>query len=230
MTRHDERPSAVTYQQIKDNPDIRTYIEMADKTLSALGFTEHSFAHVTLCAKKAGDLLEQLGYSSREVELARIAGFMHDIGNTVNRVAHAQSGAIMAFRILDKLGMPPAEIATVVAAIGNHDEGTAQPVNPESAALILADKSDVRRTRVRGQQKKRHYDIHDRVNYAVTSSEMKLSEDKKNLILKIQLDSSISDVMDYFEIFLGRMSLCKQAAKYLGLRFQLEINGVPFVQ
>lgn len=227
MTRHDERPSAVTYQQIKDNPDIRTYIEMADKTLSALGFTEHSFAHVTLCAKKAGDLLEQLGYSSREVELARIAGFMHDIGNTVNRVAHAQSGAIMAFRILDKLGMPPAEIATVVAAIGNHDEGTAQPVNPASAALILADKSDVRRNRVRGPV--RHHEIHDRVNYAVTNSSLQLSEDRSVILLRLELDSAISDVMDYFEIFMQRMVLCKKAANFLKLRFHLEINGVLLV-
>lgn len=219
--------NTITYEDICSNPNIRTYIQKADEMLSALGFTEHSFAHVTLCAQKAGDLLAALGYSPREVELARIAGFMHDIGNTVNRVAHAQSGALMAFRLLEELGMAPEEVATVVAAIGNHDEGTAQPVNPASAALILADKSDVRRNRVRGPV--RHHEIHDRVNYAVTNSSLQLSEDRSVILLRLELDSAISDVMDYFEIFMQRMVLCKKAANFLKLRFHLEINGVLLV-
>ena len=219
--------NTITYEDIRSNPKIRTYIQKADEMLSALGFTEHSFAHVTLCAQKAGDLLAALGYSLREVELARIAGFMHDIGNTVNRVAHAQSGALMAFRLLEELGMAPEEVATVVAAIGNHDEGTAQPVNPASAALILADKSDVRRNRVRGPV--RHHEIHDRVNYAVTNSSLQLSEDRSVILLRLELDSAISDVMDYFEIFMQRMVLCKKAANFLKLRFHLEINGVLLV-
>ena len=219
--------NTITYEDIRSNPKIRTYIQKADEMLSALGFTEHSFAHVTLCAQKAGDLLAALGYSPREVELARIAGFMHDIGNTVNRVAHAQSGALMAFRLLEELGMAPEEVATVVAAIGNHDEGTAQPVNPASAALILADKSDVRRNRVRGPV--RHHEIHDRVNYAVEKTELSLSGDQKSIVLKIKIDTDICVVMNYFEIFLGRMMLCRKAAEYLGLKFELIINDTKLL-
>ena len=217
----------ITYETVKQSVEIRTYITQADASLLALGYTEHSFAHVTRCAVVAGDLLQELGYDAHTVELCRIAAFMHDIGNTVNRVAHAQSGALMAFRLLEELGMAPEEVATVVAAIGNHDEGTAQPVNPASAALILADKSDVRRNRVRGPV--RHHEIHDRVNYAVTNSSLQLSEDRSVILLRLELDSAISDVMDYFEIFMQRMVLCKKAANFLKLRFHLEINGVLLV-
>lgn len=213
----------MTYEQMKQNEDIRTYIAEADASLLALGFTEHSFAHVTLVAEKAGYILEALGYSEREAELARIAGYLHDIGNLVNRIEHSQSGAVMAFRILDKLGFAPSEIATITTAIGNHDEGTGVPVNPVAAALILADKSDVRRTRVRNSDIST-FDIHDRVNYSVLSSELKINEAHTLIKLKLRVDTHISSVMDYFEIFLERMILCRKAAEKLGLQFKLMIN------
>ena len=165
----------MTYQEIKKNEEINTYIRQADLALSALGFTEHSFAHVTLVAEKAGYILQTLGYPERTVELVKIAGYLHDIGNLVNRVEHSQSGAIMAFRILDHLNFPPDEIGQIVSAIGNHDEGTGVPVSALAAALILADKSDVRRNRVRNQDIS-NFDIHDRVNYSVTKSELKINE------------------------------------------------------
>ena len=173
-------------------------------------------------AKEAGRLLELLGYSKREQELARIAGYLHDIGNVINRVDHAQSGAVMAFRILDHLQMDPEEIATVIAAIGNHDEKTAFPVNPVAAALILADKSDVRRSRVRSKETIA-FDIHDRVNYSVVASENRMNKDE--LELHLTIDTDICSVMDYFEIFLERMMLCRKAAERLGLRFRLIVNG-----
>ena len=213
----------ITFEDIKNNADIRTYIQCADESLAALGFTEHSFAHVTRVAETAKYILETLGYSEHEVELARIAGFMHDIGNVVNRVDHSQSGAVMAFRILDKLGMPAEDIATVVTAIGNHDAGHGVPVNAIAAALILADKSDVRRTRVRNQEKST-FDIHDRVNYSVEKSVLKINEAHTLIKLKLTVDTHYSSVMDYFEIFLERMTLCRKAAKKLGLKFQLMIN------
>lgn len=213
----------MTYEQIKQNEDIRIYISEADASLLALGFTEHSFSHVTLVAEKAGYILEALGYPERQAELARIAGYLHDIGNLVNRIEHSQSGAVMAFRILDKLGFVPSEIATVTTAIGNHDEGTGVPVNPVAAALILADKSDVRRTRVRNTDIST-FDIHDRVNYSVLSSELKINEARTLIKLKLRVDTHISSVMDYFEIFLERMILCRKAAEKLGLQFKLMIN------
>ena len=215
----------ITYAQIKNDPAIRTYVAEADASLAALGYTEHSFAHVTRVATAAGEILASLGYSEREAELARIAGFLHDIGNLVNRIDHSQSGAIIAFRILDKMGMEPEEIAPIVAAIGNHDEGTGVPVSAIAAALILADKSDVRRTRVRDKQHVRNDDIHDNVNYSVTRSSLKISDDKTHITLKLELDTAVSSVMDYFEIFLGRMIMCKSAAAKLGLNFKLDING-----
>ena len=213
----------MTYEQIKKNEDIRTYIREADASLLALGYTEHSFAHVTLVAEQAGNILQTLGYSPREAELARIAGFLHDIGNLVNRIEHSQSGAVMAFRILDKLGFSSAEISTITTAIGNHDEGTGVPVNSIAAALILADKSDVRRTRVRNQDISA-FDIHDRVNYSVLSSALEINEERTVIKLALQIDTEISSVMDYFEIFLNRMILCRKAAEKLGLQFKLMIN------
>ena len=212
------------FETIKNRPEIRTYITQADASLLALGYTEHSFAHVTRCAQVAADLLSRLGYEDRQVELARISGYMHDIGNVVNRVDHAQSGAVMAFRILDKMGMAPEDVAVVVTAIGNHDEGTAYPVNAVAAALILADKSDVRRSRVRNRATIR-FDIHDRVNYAVERSDLKLDTDAKTLTLELTIDTEISSVMDYFEIFMNRMILCRKAAEYFGLEFRMTING-----
>ena len=213
----------ITYEQIKNDKDIRTYIKQADASLLALGYTEHSFAHVETVARSAAAILTELGYDEETVELARIAGFMHDIGNVVNRVDHSQSGALMAFRILDNMGMQATDIATIVTAIGNHDEGTGVPVNAVAAALILADKSDVRRSRVRNADAAT-FDIHDRVNYSVESSSLEISDDKKSIVLRIKIDTSISPVMDYFEIFLGRMMLCRKAAERLGLCFKLLIN------
>ena len=213
----------VTYDQIKNDKDIKTYIMMADQTLSALGFTEHSLPHVTRAADVAGRILTKLGYDKRTVELAKIAGYMHDIGNTVNRVDHAQSGAIMAFRILTNMDMPAAEISRIVSAIGNHDEGTAFPVNELAAALILADKSDVRRSRVRNKDKNT-FDIHDRVNYVVEKSKLTLSAKTKKFILHLTIDESISHISEYFEIFLNRMLLCRKAADYFGYTFEVNIN------
>lgn len=201
----------ITFEEIKNNEHIKTYIKKADESLIALGYTEHSFAHVTKVSEMAKEILLELGYSKREAELAQIAGYLHDIGNVINRVDHAQSGAVMAFRILDKLGAEPEEIATIIAAIGNHDEKTAVAVNPVAAALILADKTDVRRSRVRNSDLAT-FDIHDRVNYAVEDSSTKISKDKKSIILNLKINTEISSVMDYFEIFLDRMLLCRKAA------------------
>lgn len=214
----------IGYEEIKSNEDIRTYIKRADESLVALGYTEHSFAHVTRVAETAGRVLEELCFDGHTAELARIAGFLHDMGNLVNRSEHSQSGAVMAFRILDKLGMEASDIATIVTAIGNHDEGTGLPVNAVAAALILADKSDVRRSRVRNTDIT-SFDIHDRVNYSVDKSELIIDRLEKEARLVIELDSTFSAIMDYFEIFLERMILCRKAADSLGLRFHLYING-----
>ena len=214
----------ITYEDVKNSPEIRTYITQADASLIALGFTEHSFAHVTKCAVTASGLLRDLGYDDRQIELAKIAGFMHDIGNVVNRHDHAISGATMAFRILDKMGMPPEEVAAVITAIGHHDDSTAFPVNPVAAALILADKTDVRRSRVRNSDIT-NFDIHDRVNYAVERSDVLLDVPDKLITLALTINTQVCAVMDYFEIFLQRMVLCRKAAEHLGLQFHLEING-----
>lgn len=218
----------VTYQEIKQSDAVRTYIKKADESLCAIGYTEHAFAHVTRVAENAAYILRTLGFSDRTVELSQIAGYLHDIGNIINRVDHAMSGANMAFRILDNMGMEPGEIATVIAAIGNHDEGTGFPVNAVTAALIIADKSDVRRTRVRNRDVAT-FDIHDRVNYAVESSEITISEDKRAVILTLSIDTEICAVMDYFEIFLNRMLLCRKAAEFLGLNFRLIVNGTKLL-
>lgn len=215
---------SITPTEIKNNAQIKVYIEKADEALSSLGYTEHSYAHVTRVAHFAQKVLADLGYPERTCELAWIAGYMHDIGNVINRIDHAQSGAVMAFRILDKLGMGADEIATICSAIGNHDESTAYPVNPVAAALILADKTDVRRTRVRNQEPS-SFDIHDRVNFAVEKASTVLSDDKTAVLLTLHIDAAISPVMDYFEIFLDRMLLCRKAAEKLGLAFRLIVNG-----
>ena len=218
----------LTFAEVKQNPAIRTYIERADESLSALGFTEHSFAHVGRVAEMAGYILKTLGYPERDVEMVKIAGWLHDIGNLVNRVDHSQSGAVMAFRILDNLNCDPADIATIVTAIGNHDEGTGVPVNAVAAALILADKSDVRRSRVRSKDTL-HFDIHDRVNYSVTQSELTVGREGSVIRLRLEVDTRYGSVMDYFEIFMGRMLLCRKAAERLGLAFKLSINGQQLI-
>ena len=213
----------ITFEALKKDPGIRTYIQKADESLIALGFTEHSFAHVGLVAANSKYILQTLGYSDREVELVQIAAYLHDIGNLVNRIDHSQSGAVMAFRLLDHLHMDPLDIAEVVTAIGNHDEGTGKPVSPMAAALILADKSDVRRSRVRNQDIA-SFDIHDRVNYSVTKAELKINENHTLIKLKLHIDTRYGSVMEYFEIFMNRMVLCRKAADMLGLQFKLIIN------
>ena len=218
----------ITFEEIKNNETIRTYIKKADESLRSLGFTEHSFAHVTKVGVVARDILLKLGYSEREAELAAIAGFMHDIGNVINRKDHAQSGAVMAFRILDNMNCDPEDTATIITAIGNHDESTAFPVNPVAAALIIADKTDVRRSRVRNI-KEIEFDIHDRVNYAVEHSVMEMDVEKKIISLTLKIDTEYCAVMDYFEIFLTRMMLCRRAAEYFGMKFKLIINGAAML-
>ena len=212
----------VTFEDVKNNPDIRAYISKADESLLALGYTEHSFAHVTKVAEAAAEILHTLGHSEHEIELVKIAGFLHDIGNIVNRIDHAQSGAVMAFRLLDRMNMPPEDIATVVTAIGNHDESTAFPVNSVAAALIIADKTDVRRSRVRNRSVAQ-FDIHDRVNYSVTASQVKIAQD--SICLELTIEQEYCSVLEYFEIFLTRMLLCRKAAEALGVDFSLVING-----
>ena len=214
----------ITYDQLRHSPEIRTYIQRADESLCALGFTEHSFAHVTRVSETAAYILSELGYDAHEIELAKIAGYLHDIGNLVNRVDHSQSGAVMAFRLLDHMDMPAEDIATIVTAIGNHDEGTGVPVNGVAAALILADKSDVRRSRVRNEDIAT-FDIHDRVNYSVEMSRLILDKEQRTVTLSLDIATGVASVMSYFEIFLGRMIMCRKAADKLGLQFKLNING-----
>lgn len=218
----------MTYEMVKQDAAVKTYIRYADAALEALGFTEHSFAHVTKVAETAAKILTALHYPERTVELAKIAGYLHDIGNVVNRVDHSQSGAVMAFRILDRMEFLPEEISTIVSAIGNHDEGTGVPVNPVAAALIIADKSDVRRTRVRDKESI-STDIHDRVNYSVTNAELVISEENTVLELRLDVDANVSSVMEYFEIFMNRMLMCCRATEKLGLQFKLFINSQQLV-
>ena len=218
----------MTYEEIRRDAAVRVYIAQADASLKALGFTEHSFAHVGRVAQSAGELLEALGFGERTVELAKIAGYLHDIGNLVNRIDHSQSGAVMAFRILDRMNFPPEEIAAIVTAIGNHDEGTGVPVSPLAAALIIADKSDVRRSRVRDKADIVS-DIHDRVNYSVTASDLTVNAREKTITLSLGVDTAVSSVMEYFEIFMKRMLLCRKAAETLDLTFRLTINGQVLV-
>ena len=215
----------VTYEDVKRSEEIRTYITQADASLIALGFTEHSFAHVTRCAEVAGDLLEELGYDEHQIELCKIAAYMHDIGNVVNRHDHNVSGATMAFRILDNMGMEPEDVAAVITAIGHHDDATAFPVNAIAAALILADKTDVRRSRVRNKEHQ-SFDIHDRVNYAAERSDLELDAQRRTITLSLTINTEFCAVMDYFEIFLERMLLCRRAAEFLELTFKLDINGL----
>ena len=213
----------LTLEAIMNDPAIKVYIQRADESLGALGFTEHSFCHVQHVAQTAGYILEVLGYDERTVEIAKIAGYLHDIGNLVNRKEHSLSGAVMAWSILNDMDCDPAEIATIVTAIGNHDEGSGVPVNAVAAAMQLADKADVRWTRVREKDPAK-FDIHDRVNYSVKKSVLKINEEKTIVKLKLTVDTHYASVMDYFEIFMNRMILCRKAADKLGLQFKLIIN------
>jgi len=220
----------ITYNDIVNNEAVRTYIQSGNDALGVLGFTEHGFAHAAKTAETAAYILQGVGADKREIELARIAAYMHDCGNMVNRNLHALTGAVIAFRTLDRLNMPPHEVAQITGAIGNHDEGTGTPVSRISAAIILADKSDVRRSRVRNhEQEQLDHDIHDRVNYAVRSGKLVFGEASDSIELYLDIDTSVCPVMDYFVIFTERMLMCKRAAAFLGLRFGLNINGTQLL-
>lgn len=214
----------ITLQEIKKNNEVKHLLRFAARQLTEIGYTEHSFRHVGLVAKTAGNILRDLGYDEREVELVRIAGYLHDIGNAVNRANHAHTGATLAYEILIRNGMPVDDALEIILAIGQHDELSGTAVSPISAALILADKSDVHRSRV-NKKDKETFGIHDKVNYAVVSSKIIVDKTIKTAILVLEIDTEISPVMDYFEIFLGRMSMCRRAAEYLGLSFHLDINN-----
>lgn len=215
----------VTFGQVKADPNIDAYIKAGNDALGVLGYTEHGLAHAGRVSHTAATVLKRYGGAEREVELARIAGYVHDIGNMVNRENHAQSGALLAFQILSQMGMEPIELVEVVSAIGNHDEGAGVPVNRVGAALILADKADVRRSRVRRPRAARLTDdIHDRVNYAVTHSELILPENEDIISLKLVIDTQICPVIEYFKIFTVRMFMCKSACELLGAKFSLVIN------
>ena len=211
-----------TPDDIFANEEIKAYIELGNENLDAIGYTEHGFAHAKRSSNYAYNILKSLDHPERECELAAIAGYMHDIGNTVNRADHAHSGALMAFTLLNKLNMDPREIAVICSAIGHHDEKTAYPVNTVAAALIISDKSDVRRSRVR--QMNLAEDIHDRVNFAVEKAKLTIDKDKKSCVFNITIDTTICPVMEYFEIFLDRMVLCRRSAAVLGMDFELIIN------
>lgn len=213
----------LTLDDVIKNEEIRTYILQTDKVLDVMGYTDHSDAHTKLVAYKASQILSTLGYEDREVELARIAGYTHDIGNFVNRVQHAQTGAIIMHEILTRMHMPPNEIATIVSAIGHHDEKDGMAVSPISAALIIADKSDVRRSRVKNMDLAT-FDIHDRVNYACTKSILEINKSTRNIDLKLDIDLTLCSVTEYFEIFLSRMIMSTKATEFLGASFHLYMN------
>jgi len=220
--------SLITFEDIKNNKEFRTYIEIGDKHLGVKGFTKHDFGHVIKVAETAGHILKNLGFSEREVELAKIAAYIHDVGNMVNRQEHAQTGACICFNILTRLGMEPEEIAIIVSSIGNHDEEVGSPVNPVSAALILGDKADVRRSRVRNTDFAT-FDIHDRVNYAVEDAIVNVDGVSRSIELALTIDTSICPLMEYFEIFLTRMLLCRKAADFLDTKFSLIMNGTKML-
>lgn len=218
----------VTLEMVRQNPLVETMLRVGNENLAVMGFTEHGFRHLNLVSNIAYNVVTKLRLSRREAELAAIAGYLHDIGNVVNRKGHHLSGGVIAYYILEQMGMCSDELFTVVAAIGNHDEETGQPVNTVAAALILADKADVHRSRVRNKERAK-FDIHDRVNYAVERSFLRVDADERTIVLELEIDSSISPVMDYFEIFLTRMLMCRRAAEFLGCTFGMEINGSRLV-
>lgn len=213
----------ITLKNVMENEEVQALIEGSQKQLNVLGYTEHSVRHISIVSKRAGEILEKLGYPQERVELAKIAGYLHDIGNCINRTDHAQSGAILAYNILKDMGMNPKDRTEIMMAIGNHDEGTGTAVSDISAALILADKSDVHRDRVVNNNIST-FDIHDRVNYAVTHAQLTMDAENKKIILDINIDTEICPVLDYFEIFMDRTMMSKYAAKYLKIWFELVIN------
>ena len=214
----------VTYKEIRENEEIREYIRKGNANLGVLGYTDHSVAHCAIVAEEAGKILEMFGYSEHEIELAKIAGFMHDIGNCVNRSRHAEYGGLLANEILKGMNISLQDRVTVISAIGHHDESTGRAMDAVSAALIIADKTDVRRNRVR-EKEKATFDIHDRVNYAVTESKLSINAEEKTITLNLEVDEKICTMYEYFEIFLGRMMMCRSAAEMLGAGFRLRVNG-----
>ena len=218
----------ITIQEVRKNEEVEALIKGAQKQLDSLGYTEHSHRHISIVSKRAGDILEKLGYSERTVELAKIAGYLHDIGNCVNRTDHAHSGAILAYNILKDMGMPVEERIEIMMAIGNHDENTGTAISDISAAIILADKSDVHRDRVTNKNLST-FDIHDRVNYAVTNAELDLNVEERKILLNLTIDTKLCPVLDYFEIFMDRTMMSKYAAKYLKIWFELIINDTKLL-
>lgn len=218
----------VTLDDVKKDPEIDVLLRRGNEYLGFLGFTEHSYRHVNLVASICHNILGRLGYPERIQELGAIAGYLHDIGNAISRHDHGQSGAILCYGILTRLGMPPEEVSTVIAAIGNHEEEYGHAVNEVGAALILADKSDVHRSRVRNPDIST-FDIHDRVNYAVERSFLNVDGERRAITLELTIDQTISTVMEYFEIFLTRMIMCRRAADFLGCHFGLVINGAQLL-
>ena len=215
--------SNVMLEDVKKNEVVDSFIQAANDYLGAIGYTEHGYRHVSLVSSVAQNILASLNYPKRLQELAAIAGYVHDIGNVVNRQDHGQSAALIAMDILKKMGLTPDEIALIVSAVGNHEEEIGDPVNPVAAALIIADKSDVHKTRVRNPNMI-SVDIHDRVNYAVDRAFLKVDKEKKIISLNLNVDTKISQVIEYFEIFMSRMNMCKRAAKFLNCKFELIIN------
>ncbi len=215
----------ITFEDIKSNKEIRACIIRSDETLKQLGYTEHSFVHAGIVSRNAAKILADMGrYTERDVELARIAGYMHDIGNVVNRIEHAHSGGVLAYTLLTRIGMDPSEAALIASAVGNHDEKTGNAVNHIAAALILADKTDVRRSRVR-RDHEMAYDIHDRVNYAVEDCRLAVDRENNKIVIDIKIDTDVSSLMDFFEIFLTRMIMCRRSAEYFGMKLRIMGNG-----
>lgn len=214
----------MTYQEIRKNKEVLAFLEKGNANLGVLGFTDHSQVHCTMVAERAAYILETFGYGEHEIELAKIAGFMHDIGNAINRKNHAEYGGLLANEILKDTDMSLEDRVTVVSAIGHHDESTGGAKDVVSAALIIADKTDVRRNRVRTKEKA-NFDIHDRVNYAVTAADLSIDTEKKVITLNLTIDETICTMYEYFEIFLGRMMMCRGAAGMLGAKFKLMANG-----
>lgn len=213
----------VSFENLRKDGEILAFIEMANRVLGEIGYTEHGMAHAVKTGEDASRILSSLGYDEHMCELAKIAGLLHDTGNAVNRCDHAQSGAFLAFELLRARGGDYKDVLEITTAIGHHDEKTAAPVTPVAAALILADKSDVRTSRVRSRDTV-YNDIHDRVNYAVFSSELDVDREKRMIVLTLKIDTLVCPVMEYFEIFLERMVLCKKSAAFLGCDFELIIN------
>ena len=218
----------VTLEDVIKNEEVQAFINGAEKQIKALGYTEHSHRHIGIVSKRTGEILEKLGFDERTIELGKIAGYLHDIGNVINRTDHAHSGAILSYQILKSMNMPLEEITEIISAIGNHDEKTGTAVSAISAALILADKSDAHRERVTNTHIS-IFDIHDTVNYAVTNSELEVNAKEKKIVLKLTIDTQICPVLDYFQIFMERTMMSKYAAKYLQVWFELVINGTKLL-